>query len=261
MRALTTTRPGSTTDADERAYALVAELAELPADDPGRTALRDQAIAAWLPMAQRLARRYAGRGETLDDLTQQATIGLIQAIDRFEPGRGDFVGFALPTVLGEIRRYFRDKSWAVRVPRRLQEIGTAINRSGAELEQTLGRPPTVADIATHLGVTEEEIIEGLEGGRAYRATSLSAPIGADGDFELGDTLGGEDHGYALAELSAALTPALAALTARERRIIALRFYGNQTQAEIARQIGVSQMHVSRLLAAALAKLRTDLYDS
>lgn len=257
MRSTTSVGNGPA-DTDERAYSLIAAMAALSLDHPDRPVLRDEAIAAWLPMAQRLARRYAGRGETLDDLVQTATLGLIKAVDRFEPERGDFVGFALPTILGEIRRYFRDKSWAVRVPRRVQEMRAAISRAGTVLEQQLGRRPTVADVAEHLGATEEEVIEGLEGGLAYRATSLSAPVGPEGTFELGDTLGAEEHGYELTELSLALTPAMATLTAREQLIVTLRFYGNQTQSEIAKQVGVSQMHVSRLLTAALAKLRTNL---
>jgi RNA polymerase sigma-B factor len=253
-----TSLPAALSLADERAYALLNAMTELPPQHPSRASVREQAIAAWLPMAQRLARRYAGRGESLDDLVQTATLGLIKAVDRFEPDRGEFVGFALPTILGELRRYFRDKTWALRVPRRLQEMHSAISRSSGELEQRLGRRPTVADIASHLEVTEEEVIEGLETGLAYRATSLSSPIGDEGCFELGDTLAGQEDGYAATELSMALGPALARLTERERCILMLRFYGNQTQSEIAHRVGVSQMHISRLIVAALAKLRSDL---
>lgn len=254
-----TPHPAPHAVADERAYALLDAMTALHPGDPSRALLREQVIAAWRPMAQRLARRYTGRGESMDDLVQTATLGLIKAIDRFEPERGEFVGFALPTILGELRRYFRDKTWAVRVPRRLQEMRSAITQADVVLEQRLGRRPNVSDIAAHLKVTEEEVIEGLETGHAYRATSLSAPIGAqDGSFELGDTLGTEEDGYAATELSLALGPALARLTERERLILTLRFYGNQTQVEIAQQVGVSQMHISRLIAAALAKLRSDL---
>jgi RNA polymerase sigma-B factor len=249
----------TTADQDRRGVEMIAAMAARPAGPPARAALREQAIEAWLPMAKRLARRYGGRGEALDDLVQIATLGLIKAVDRYEPDRGDsFVGYAIPTSLGEIRRHFRDHGWMIRVPRRLQEMRMAISDANSALTHSLGRPPTIADIAGHLKVGEEQVLEGLEGAQAYRAASLSAPVGSEGTFELGDTLGAEDHGYELTELMVALPPALACLTERQRRIITLRFYGNQTQTQIAEQIGVSQMHVSRLLTAALATLRTHL---
>jgi RNA polymerase sigma-B factor len=244
---------------DQRGIDLVAAMAALPESDPARARLRDEAIEAWLPMAKRLARRYAGRGEPLDDLLQTATIGLIKSVDRFDPDHGiGFLGYAIPTIVGELKRHFRDRTWSVRVPRRLQEMRTAINDAHNVLSHTLGRAPTVSDIAEHLGVGEEEVIEGLEGARAYRATSLSAPANADGTLELGDCLGGEDQGYALTEAHLSLAPAMARLNEREQRILTLRFYGNHTQSQIAAQIGVSQMHVSRIISGALAKLRTDL---
>jgi RNA polymerase sigma-B factor len=247
------------TGQDDRAADLVAAMAALPVGHPGRAALRDRAITAWLPMAHRLAHRYAGRGEPLDDLLQTATIGLIKAMDRFDPSLGtDFVGYAIPTILGEIKRYFRDHTWSIRVPRRLQELRMAINEANSLLTHTLGRSATIADIASHLNVAEETVVEGLEGARAYSATSLSTPISADGTAQLGDRIGVEDHDVELTELRLALEPAIAHLSERERRIITLRFYGNHTQTQIAEQIGVSQMHVSRLLSAALAKLRSQL---
>jgi RNA polymerase sigma-B factor len=244
-----------TNTADDGAE-LVAVMAALPAGHPSRPAARDRAVEAWLPLARHLAQRYANRGEPVDDLFQTATVGLIKAIDRFDPSFGiDFVGYALPTIVGEIKRHFRDRTWSIRVPRRLQEMRLAITAANKTLTHTLGRSPTVADVAAHLQVTEEEVLEGLEGGRAYSATSLSAPTSADGDQELGETLGGEDRGYALAETRIALGPAMKCLDEREQRIITLRFYGNLTQHEIAAQIGVSQMHVSRLITRALTKLR------
>ena len=246
-------------EADERGAELVSAMAALPRSHPCRAALREQAIEAWLPMAQRLTRRYAGRGEPMDDLLQTATIGLIKAVDRFNPERRvDFVGYAIPTILGEIKRYFRDRAWSIRVPRRLQELRMAINDANSILSHTLNRAPTVADIAQHLRVSEEDVLEGLEGARAYRATSLSTPLGGEGALEVVDTIGVTDHGYQLTEVHLVLGPAMAHLTDRERHIVTLRFYGNQTQSEIAEQIGVSQMHVSRLLTAALAKLRAHL---
>jgi RNA polymerase sigma-B factor len=255
---MTTTVTRHWSDGDLAAEAMDA-FAATPVGDPARPGRRERAIEAWMPLAHHLARRYSGRGEPMDDLVQVAVLGLIKAVDRFETDRGvDFGYFAIPTVIGEIKRHFRDKTWAVRVPRRLQELRMSISAANNELHHTLGRPPTVADIAAHLEVTEEEVLEGLEGARAYAADSLSAPVGEDGGTELGDTLGGDDAGFELVEWKAALGPAMAVLDERERRIVTLRFYGNQTQTEIAEQVGVSQMHVSRLLARALIKLRGQL---
>ncbi|MFI5493974.1 SigB/SigF/SigG family RNA polymerase sigma factor [Actinoplanes sp. NPDC051859] len=240
--------------------ALLRAMAATP-PGPARARLRDEAIRAWLPLVHHLAHRYSGRGEPEDDLVQTATVGLIKAIDRFDPDRGvDFAGFAIPTVLGEVRRHFRDRTWSVRVPRRMQELRLAITEAGNVLPQTLGRSPTVADMATHLNITEEEVLEGLEGARAYSAKSLSTPVTEDGATALGDLLGSDDHDLELAELRVALGPALAALDERERMILSLRFYGNLTQADIAARIGVSQMHVSRLIARTLLKLRSALTD-
>jgi RNA polymerase sigma-B factor len=255
MTTTTETRAHRTDDAAE----LIAALAALPAGHPSRPVFRDRAIEAWLPLARHLAQRYANRGEHIDDLFQTATVGLLKAIDRFDPDFGiEFAGYAIPTIVGEIKRHFRDRTWSIRVPRRLQEMRLAITAANSALTQTLGRSPTVADIAAHLKVTEEEVLEGLEGGRAYRATSLSTPAGPEGNLELGETLGGEDHEFELAEARIALGPAMARLSGREQRIITLRFYGNLTQTEIAEQVGVSQMHVSRIIAQALAKLRHEL---
>jgi RNA polymerase sigma-B factor len=246
----------------ERASELITAMAALPTAHPSRPVLRDKAIEAWMPLAHRLANRYAGRGEPTDDLQQVALLGLIKAVDRFDDDRGvDFVGFAIPTIVGELKRHFRDRTWSIRVPRRLQELRLSITAANSELAHRLNRAPTVADIAGYLGITEEEVLEGLEGARAYNATSLSTPTGADGDSTLGDTLGEQDPGFALSELRIALGPAIAGLDEREQRIISLRFYGNLTQTEIAEQIGISQMHVSRLLAKALTKLRGHLTDA
>ncbi|WP_229068940.1 RNA polymerase sigma factor SigF [Actinoplanes sp. DH11] len=252
------------TDANQstdRASELINAMAVLPAGHPSRPAMRDRAIEAWLPLARHLANRYANRGEPRDDLYQVAVVGLIKAVDRFEADRGvDFAGFAIPTIVGELKRHFRDRTWSVRVPRRLQELRLAITGANNTLSHTLGRSPTVADIAEHLGITEDEVLEGLEGARAYSSASLSTPINEEG-AELGSTLGGEDTAFELAELRIALGPAMASLDEREQRIVSLRFYGNLTQSQIAEQIGISQMHVSRLLTRALAKLRQRLDDS
>ncbi|MEU3453439.1 SigB/SigF/SigG family RNA polymerase sigma factor [Micromonospora sp. NPDC006766] len=266
----TTIAPTTTTEVhrsavtaeETRASELIAALSALPDGHPDRPALRNQVIEAWLPLANHLAARYGGRGEPAGDLAQTAALGLIKAVDRFDASRGvDFAGFAIPTILGEIKRHFRDRTWSIRVPRRLQELRLRISEANGSLTQALNRAPTVADIAAHLDLTEEEVLEGLEGARAYNAVSLSTPIG-DGDSatELGDTLGTEDNEYELAELRASLGPALATLDEREQKILTLRFYGNLTQSEIAARVGVSQMHVSRLLARALTTLRGQLAE-
>ncbi|GAA2500945.1 SigB/SigF/SigG family RNA polymerase sigma factor [Winogradskya humida] len=248
----------TTVTTTEVASELTAALAAMSPDDPARENLRDRCIEAWLPMARHLARRYANRGEPLDDLVQVAVVGLIKSVDRYEADRGvEFAGFAIPTIVGEIKRHFRDRTWAIRVPRRLQELRLAISGANNALTQSMGRLPTVGDIATYLNITEEEVLEGLEGGRAYSATSLSTPVN-EGSQELSDTLGSEDAGFELTELRVALGPAMASLDPREQRILTMRFYGNLTQTEIADQIGISQMHVSRLITKSLAKLRTQL---
>ncbi|WP_436535840.1 SigB/SigF/SigG family RNA polymerase sigma factor [Actinoplanes sp. HUAS TT8] len=238
---------------------LLTALATLPVEDPGRRVVRGQAIEAWVPLARRLAGRYAGHGVPMDDLVQTATLGLIKAVDRFDPEHGAcFVGFAVPTILGEIKRYFRDRTWMIRLPRRLQELRLAITAANAELTQLLSRSPTVADVAAHLGLTEEAVLEGLEGARAYETVSLSTPRRAENGYELIDVLGDDDQAYAEAEARIALTAAMAVLDERLQRILTLRFYGSLSQSEIAGQLGVSQMHVSRLLAQALRELRGHL---
>ncbi|GIF63097.1 hypothetical protein Ais01nite_11320 [Asanoa ishikariensis] len=266
MTTVTVRRSRADTVTDERhattATTLLAAFTSLPVDHPRRALARERAINAWLPLARHLAHRYAGRGEPTDDLVQTASLGLVKAIDRFDADRGiDFAGFAIPTIVGEIKRHFRDRTWSVRVPRRLQELRLAITTANNTLTHTLGRSPTVADIAVHLGVSEDDVIDGLEGARAYRATSLSTPIGhGDNTGELGDLLGGVDDGFELTENRLVLGRALGVLDDRERRILTLRFFGNLTQLQIAEQIGISQMHVSRLITRALATLRRHLED-
>ena len=245
---------------DQGAVALLRRLAALPAEDPRRAAVRARAIEAWLPLARHLAQRFHGRGEPLDDLTQIATVGLIKAIDRFDPEYGnDFAAYAVPTIVGEIKRHFRDRTWDIRVPRRLQELKLDINEATATLSQRLGRSPTVTDLAGYLKRSEDDIIEGLEGARAYNAVSLQTLVGAGIDgTELGDLFGVDDPELALAEFRASLGPALDALSPREQQIVILRFFGNLTQTQIAQRVGISQMHVSRMLARSLATLRTQL---
>ncbi len=256
------TRKPSRALVDQNAVELLRTLARLPEHHPDRERVRERAIEAWYPLARHLAQRFHGRGEPLDDLTQIATVGLIKAIDRFDPEYGnDFAAYAVPTIVGEIKRHFRDRTWDIRVPRRLQELKLDINETSATLAQKLGRSPTVADIAEHMNRSEDEILEGLEGARAYSAVSLQTLVGSGIDgTELGDLFGVEDPDLALAEFRASLGPALDVLSEREQKIVILRFFGNLTQTQIAERVGISQMHVSRLLTKSLATLRGELTE-
>lgn len=246
----------------DEARLLLEELSSLPADSERRYVVRDQLVRLHLPLVEHLARRFQNRGEPLDDLLQVATIGLLKSLDRFDVDRGvEFSTYATPTILGEIKRHFRDKSWAVRVPRQLQEMRLALTAATADLGQKLGRSPTVAELAVHLKTSEAEIIEGLEASNAYATISLDAPSGDSGEDDsptLADTLGGEDLSLENVEDRASLKPLLDALPPREKRILVLRYFANLTQSQIADEIGISQMHVSRLLARTLAQLRERL---
>jgi RNA polymerase sigma-B factor len=262
MTVTSTHQPAPATRLDDVASDLLTTLARMPQGHPDRAAVRDRAIEQLLPLAQHLARRFRERGEPYDDLVQTATLGLIKAVDRFDPDHGtDFAGFAVPTIIGEIKRHFRDRTWAVRVPRRLQELRLMINEANTTLTHELGRSPTVAQVATHLGISEEDVLEGMEGARAYKAASLSRPISDDAEgTSLADLLGDDDPGYATVDARATLAKALRTLPEREREIILLRYCGNLTQQQIAERVGVSQMHVSRLLARTLSRLRDELGD-
>lgn len=249
------------TSADRaRARAMFLELADMPPDDPGRGRLRDELVEQHLPLVEYLARRFRNRGEPLDDLVQVATIGLIKSVDRFDLERGvEFSTYATPTIVGEIKRHFRDKGWAIRVPRRLQELKLSLTKATSELSQSNGRSPTVAELANYLQISEEEILEGLESANAYSAVSLDAPDGADDDSPaVADSLGMTDDGLEGVEHRESLKPLLELLAPREKRILMLRFFGGMTQSQIADQLGISQMHVSRLLARTLAQLREGL---
>ncbi|MFD0585140.1 RNA polymerase sigma factor SigF [Dactylosporangium darangshiense] len=256
-----TTRPGGK-EAEAAAQALLTLLADLPAGSPDRARIRSRIVELYLPLAEYLARRFRNRGEPADDLNQVANLGLIKSVDGYDPSRGAaFTSYAIPMIVGELKRHFRDKGWDVRVPRRLQELRLEIGKVSGDLAQQLGRSPTVADLAARLDVSEEEIIEGLESGGAYRALSINMPAGgADSGAELADLLGGEDRSLAAVDDRESLRPLLARLPAREQKIIAMRFFGNLTQIQIAERLGISQMHVSRLLARSLTFLRGELSD-
>jgi RNA polymerase sigma-B factor len=241
---------------------LLRQALALGADDPRRKALRERAIEHSLPLADRLARRFHGMGESPADLSQVAALGLMKAIDGFDPEYGtDFGGYATPTIVGELKRYFRDKGWGVHVPRRLQELRIEINRVRDVLGQRLGRSPSPRDVAEHLEVEEEQVLEALVASSAYRPVSLFAPLGGDDDAgTLADVLGDDDRAIDGVEFRQAIKPLIARLPERERRILSLRFYGNRTQAQIAADLGISQMHVSRLLSRTLDGLRRALLD-
>jgi RNA polymerase sigma-B factor len=248
-------------DFDEQVPALLRRMYAYPPGDPGRAESRAELISLCRPLAAYLARRYRNRGEPLDDLVQIATVGLIKAVDAYDPERGvPFGSYAVPTIVGEIKRHFRDKGWALRVPRRLQELRLRISREAGPLTQRLGRSPTVADLAASLSEREEDIIAGLACAPAYRALSLQVPLRGVEGAELVDVLGGTDPSLEGVEQREALRRLIARLPVREQRIIRMRFFCNMTQSQIAAETGISQMHVSRLLGQSLRVLREGLLE-
>jgi len=251
------------TDSDDdyaAAGPLFDELASLDQDDPRREAVRDRLVTLHLPVAQHIAAKFSGRGEPGDDLQQVATVGLIHAVDRYDSSRGiAFLAYAVPTMMGEVRRYFRDSTWSVRLPRRLSELHQALGRASRELSQQLGSAPTPSQLAHHLGVGVEEVQEALQAGQSYRAASLDDPGGGDDAAgTLTDRIGEPDRELDLVEDRAMLAPALARIPERERAILTMRFFEHMTQTQIAERVGLSQMHVSRLLARTLDQLRQAL---
>jgi RNA polymerase sigma-B factor len=241
----------------------VAEIFELMAHpeipETDRLRRRDEVIQLCLPLAEQLARRFRNRGQPQEDLTQVAVVGLIKSVDGYDRTLGyPFISYAIPTILGELRRYFRDRTWAVRAPRRVQELRLEINRVVDTLTQRLGHSPTPAEIAVHLGVEVDDVVEVVVASHGYRPMSLYQPVGRDDATELVELVGSADTDLESVELHESLPPLIAQLAPREQRIIALRFFGNLTQTEIAGQLGISQMHVSRLLGRALATLRRGL---
>lgn len=245
---------------EARIAKLFARLANPVSSRIERQQARDAIVISYVPLAAQIARRFRDRGEPVDDLTQVAAVGLLKAVDGFDGERGvDFVAYAIPTMAGEVKRHFRDKGWMVRVPRRLQEMRLEISRATAVLTRSLNRTPTQADLAGYLGVSEAEIRECAVSSRAYSATSLSAAAGGDSAGALvQDFLGGPDPGLAAVEDRQFLCPLIRALPDRERSIIAMRFYQRMTQSQIAAELGISQMHVSRLLSRTLNELRRAL---
>jgi RNA polymerase sigma-B factor len=231
-----------------------AEVAALFARMPD-PAVRDEIATRFVPFAEYLARRFSGRGESIEDLTQVAMIGLLNAVDRFDPSREvQFSTYAAATIVGELKRHFRDKGWALRVPRRLQELAVRVNRALPELTQSLGRSPTIPELSEHLGVGTDEIADAMDAVQAYSTSSLDTPAGEEGQAPI-DSLGEDDPSIALLDEWSSLAPAVAELSPRDRRVLYLRFFRGLTQSEIAEDVGVSQMHVSRILTQVLEKLR------
>jgi RNA polymerase sigma-B factor len=230
--------------------------------DAERSEARDALVRLHLALVDHCARRFRNRGEPYEDLVQVGTIGLIKAVDRFDTDRGvEFSTYATPTIIGEIKRYFRDKGWAIRVPRRLQELRMQISSATAELTQSLGRSPLPREIAERIGCSVEEIIEGLESSNAYATLSLDATDGSDGEpggQSMLDAIGVDDEALEQVEIRESVKPLLESLPPREKKILLLRFFKNMTQSQIAEEIGVSQMHVSRLLTRTLEQLRASL---
>ncbi len=243
----------------QRGFRRLQALAE---EDPRREEVRAALVALHLPLVEHLAHRFHNRGESPEDLVQVGTIGLIKAVDRFDLDRGvEFSTYATPTVVGEIKRWFRDKGWSIRVPRRLQELRMSLTVVTDELSQDLGRSPTIGEIAARLQVSQDMVIEGLESAGAYSTLSLDAPdLGFVDGGSVGEQIGEQDDALETVELRESLRPVLDRLPRRERRIVVLRFFRQMTQSQIAAEVGMSQMHVSRLLNRSLTTLRQELTD-
>jgi RNA polymerase sigma-B factor len=231
--------------------------------EDGDLRAREQLIEQYMSLVRSLARRYSYRGEQLEDLVQIGAIGLIKAIDRFDLERGvELTTYATPNIIGEIKRHFRDKGWSVRVPRGLQELNVQLSRIVEQLTVQLGRSPTIPELAKAAGVEEEQVLEALESGRAYTSLSLSVGGGGGDDDDLDplESLGTEEHQYEVSEDRAVLAPGFKALDERERKILQLRFFDGLTQSQIAQQVGISQMHVSRLIRRSLEKIRDTIAE-
>lgn len=254
-------RSKSIEETRRRSAELYVTFRDPDASQAERDTARDDLVHLHLPLVEHCARRFRNRGEPYEDLVQVGTIGLIKSVDRFDTERGvEFSTYATPTIIGEIKRHFRDKGWAIRVPRRLQELRMQISASTAELTQSLGRSPTARELAEAIGCTVEEIVEGMESSNAYSTLSLDATDdGSDGVGQsMLDAMGVDDEALEHVEIRESVKPLLENLPEREKRILLLRFFKNMTQSQIAEEIGVSQMHVSRLLSRTLDQLRQSL---
>ncbi|MFF7392049.1 SigB/SigF/SigG family RNA polymerase sigma factor [Streptomyces scabiei] len=259
----TSVRPGTS---DRRTHDdapdTAGDFARLAAMDEGpeRDRVRDELVRAWLPMAHRIAGRFRNRGESLEDLRQVAAMGLVKAVDRYEPDRGAFESYAVPTITGEIKRHFRDRMWTLRVPRRVQDLRNKVRVARRELSQTSGgaAEPSVADIAALAGLTEEEVHAGMEALDSFSALSLDAEMASGDDgYSLADTLGAPDTAYDTVVDRESVKEGLRRLPERERAILYMRFFEDMTQNRIADRLGISQMHVSRLISRSCARVREE----
>ncbi|MFE1249463.1 SigB/SigF/SigG family RNA polymerase sigma factor [Streptomyces sp. NPDC058741] len=257
--APTTTAPKRRHDDAPDTAALFTRMAELE-EGPEREAVRDELVTLWLPMAHRIAGRFRDRGESIEDLRQVAALGLVKAVDRFDVSRGAFESYAVPTITGEVKRHFRDRMWALRVPRRVQELRNKVRVARRELTHNPGSPePSVAAIAAHAGLTEEEVGAGLEALDSFSTLSLDAELSADDDgYSLADTLGGADSSYDTVVDRESAKEGLRRLPERERAILYMRFFEDMTQSRIADRLGISQMHVSRLITRSCARVRDEV---
>jgi len=258
MRTTVRTKQHPHDDAPDTTECFV-RLAGLP-PGPERQALKDELVRLWLPMAERIAVRFRGRGEALEDLYQVAALGLVKAVDHYDPERGRaFEAYAVPTITGEIKRHFRDHMWTLHVPRRVQDLRNRVRHAAKDLSQTTpGRAPTIAEIAAYAQLTEDEVRTGAEALECFTALSLEAELPGTDGYALEDALGQCDPGYDTVVDRVAVTPCLRALPERERTILYLRFFAGMTQSRIAEQLGISQMHVSRLLSGCFARLREEI---
>lgn len=252
--------PSALSAMKQASAALFVVLLSGDSSEAEKSGARDDLVRLHLPLVEHCARRFRNRGEPFEDLVQVGTIGLIKSVDRFDVERGvEFSTYATPTIIGEIKRHFRDKGWAIRVPRRLQELRMQITSASAELTQSLGRSPTPSELALRIGCSVDDVIEGIESSNAYATLSLDAGDGSDdGVFTMLDSMGVDDAGIEHVELRESIKPLLENLPPREKNILMLRFFKNMTQSQIAAEVGVSQMHVSRLLTKTLDHLREAL---
>lgn len=259
MTAAAEEHRGWSADQRRHEHLLLDEFHRLPDSDPRRLQVRDELIELHLPLVHHLVRRYRDRGESTEDLVQVGTVGLIKAIDGFDATRGvELSTYATPTILGEIKRHFRDRTWAVRVPRRLQELQRQVTATSDELTTELQRSPTVREIAERLDVTQADVLDALEARQAYSTDSIEPERDDDSSPGLVATLGDEDGAFDAIDERETLRPLIEALPERERRILMLRFFEDRSQSEIAEELGISQMHVSRLLARTLGTLRAGM---
>jgi RNA polymerase sigma-B factor len=259
MTAPVTLRYRRHEETDARGLALFRVLADVPPRGPDHERIRTTIIELYLPFAERVVYRFGTRGEQLDDLLQIARLGLVKAVDGYDVGRGiPFVGYAMPTIIGELKRHFRDRRWDIRPPRRVQDLRRRIARATDELGQRTGTTPTATQLSGHLQAPVEDVIEALAAGRAFHLPSLEAPVGHDGTLTLGDRLGTVDPAFERIEHREALRALVPTLSRREQTILVMRFYDNLTQHQIGAHLGLSQMQVSRLIRDTLAHLRRAL---